>query len=96
LSDPLRAGVVLVTLDEPLVRAESLRLAAALAGTHVAVVGVVRNRVTDSSIDQPLTLDPVVPTVIAPASHTPLVGVTAIREWYARWRVEDEPRRSSL
>ena len=50
LSDPLRAGVVLVTLDEPLVRAESLRLAAALAGTHVAVVGVVRNRVTDSSM----------------------------------------------
>ena len=88
LHDPERAGVVLVTLDEPLVRAEALRLAAALRAARVAITGVIENRVADDASDATITevlLPESVPHIAAPAYPDPLVGLAAIQAWSARW-----------
>ena len=85
LHDPERAAVVLVMLDEPLVRAESLRLASALRSTGIAISGVLMNRVQgDASPVDGLPLD-VRPQLVAPASPAPLVSAAAIREWMREW-----------
>ena len=94
LHDAARAGVVLVTIDEPLVRAESERLRAALERARIAVVGTVRNRVTALEATNPVHRDAAALEVAAPISTIPLVGQRALREWYDRWRVAGQPRMS--
>lgn len=85
LRDPARAAIVLVTLDEPLVRAESLRLASALQSSGIAISGVVANRVgRDGSGTSALPLD-TVPQLGAPVSRIPLVSAFTIREWMREW-----------
>ena len=85
LRDPERAAVVLVTLDEPLVRAESLRLASALRSAGISISGVVTNRVeADTTAVYALPLD-TSSQLAAPVSHTPLVSIGAIREWMREW-----------
>ncbi|HET9452776.1 MAG TPA: ArsA family ATPase [Gemmatimonadaceae bacterium] len=85
LRDPARCGMVLVTLEEPVVRAESERLAAAAAERGVAVRAVVHNRGTSSSL--PVGAAGV--QVVAPAEQEPLVGADAIRRWTSRWIAAD-------
>ncbi|HKO15309.1 MAG TPA: ArsA family ATPase [Gemmatimonadaceae bacterium] len=89
LLDPTRAGVILVALDEPLVRGESERLAAALQSASVHVLGIAWNRVADTASDHvaPLPVAAPVPQLLAPAADAPLVGADAIRAWLARWRL---------
>ena len=79
LHDETRSGVLLVSLDEPSVRAETTRLATLLRATGVSVLGEVRNRAAlDGAADG-------TSVVIAPELAKPLVGVEAIREWTSTW-----------
>lgn len=91
LHDATRAGVVLVSLDEPVVVAESARLAISLRQRQVAVVGEVWNRFdvdrerTDASrhnADRQLAAATVFE---APLLSGPLVGLDAIRKWSDHW-----------
>jgi arsenite-transporting ATPase len=85
LHDGTRAGIVLVTLAEPLVRAESIRLAGTLRASGVALLGVVENRAADRPTPMDHWYDRVLPYVVAPASPRPLIGAAAIRQWSAEW-----------
>lgn len=87
LRDPARCGMVLVTLDEPVVRAESERLAAAATDRGVAVRAVVHNRGSATS----LPVGGAEMQVVAPPEHEPLVGVAAIRRWTSRWTAAGPP-----
>jgi arsenite-transporting ATPase len=82
LHDPSRAGVVLVSLDEPVVTAETKRLADLLRSTGISVLGEIRNRVTKAAHDAGAR------TRVAPESDRPLIGVDAIRDWSRSWRRE--------
>jgi anion-transporting ArsA/GET3 family ATPase len=87
LRDPKRCGVVLVTLDQPVVRAETERLAEAVRARHVTVAGVILNRAT-STPALPVTDAPV--HFQAPAVDPPPVGVDALRRWSESWTMRDE------
>jgi hypothetical protein len=82
---------VLVSLDEPVVVAESARLAISLRQRQVAVVGEVWNRFdvdrerTDASrhdADRELASATIFE---APRLSGPLVGFDAIRKWSDHW-----------
>ncbi|WP_260525847.1 ArsA family ATPase [Gemmatirosa kalamazoonensis] len=75
LGDAARAGVLVVTLDEPVVRAESARLIDAVRARGMDVVGVLRNRAAAPG-----------PDMSAPAVPG-LLGVDALRAWAARWTI---------
>ena len=85
LHDETRAGVLLVSLDEPSVRVETARLADLLRGKGVAVIGEILNRA--------LTNGPTggMPVATAPEFPRPLVGVEAIREWTSTWKRPHSP-----
>jgi arsenite-transporting ATPase len=91
LHDKSRAGVVLVSLDEPVVVAETGRLAQRLASTGVAIVGDIRNRVREApSPDEALGAAALTQSfVLAPELDPPPVGVAAIRDWCERWQQRD-------
>lgn len=82
LADPERATVILVTLDEPLVRSETERLAAAVTELGLAVSAVVWNRG-----DVPLSAAGSVPQVAAPEESPSPRGLPALKSWHGRWRV---------
>ena len=84
LHDETRAGILLVSLDEPSVRAETSRLGDLLRATGIAVLGEVRNRAASSSAGG-------MPVVTAPEFARPLVGVEAIREWTSTWERPHSP-----
>jgi len=87
LRDGARAGLVLVSLDEPIVIAETRRLARALQTTGVSILGEIRNRV--SSRRARVTSDPSRPLFVAPELEPPPIGVAAIRDWCERWSEQD-------
>jgi hypothetical protein len=76
--------VLIAALDEPVVRAETARLAAAIDALGVGVIGVVWNRATiavsplpESSARRQFCADYVSP---------PPIGVPALRAWSGSWR----------
>jgi arsenite-transporting ATPase len=82
LHDPQQCAVVLVTLDEPVVREESERLARTIADRGVALAGIVTNRARGDAL-------PVGRTALhfeAPLEQPPPVGVDALRRWGQTWR----------
>jgi hypothetical protein len=86
---------VLVSLDEPMVVAESARLAAALKDKGTAVVAEVWNRVEDRRAPANQRAEGVTGAslvLLAPLAASPLVGTSAIREWSQHWL----PRSASL
>lgn len=83
LRDHARAGVVLVSLDEPIVVAETSRLARALTQTGVSILGEIRNRVSPRSAQSPA--DSSRPFFLAPEREPPPIGVADIRDWCERW-----------
>ena len=86
LHDATRAGVVLVSLDEPAVVTETRRLSARLAATGIAINGLVRNRVSRSyGVAWPESTN----ALTAPETDPAPIGVAAIREWCERWRVQN-------
>jgi arsenite-transporting ATPase len=86
LRDPRHAGMVIITLDEPLVRGETARLISAARGEGVAVGAVLWNRWPGRTLPVPLPADPPVPQFVAPAVAPPPVGPTALRAWAGQWR----------
>jgi arsenite-transporting ATPase len=87
LHDPDRCGVLLVTLDEPVVRWESERLLRELRERGTDVIGVMFNRVEQSAIDSttPLPAEPPVSQFLAAAMTPPPVGVNVLRRWADTW-----------
>lgn len=90
LRDAERCGVVLVTLDEPVVRDETRRLASELRERGIALSAVVRNRATSSAL--PVDVDGV--QLEAPGVHPPPVGVRGLREFGNAWTEQRPERRS--
>lgn len=96
LRDAQKCGVVLVTLDQPVVRAETERLAAEVRRRNVGITGVVLNRATRSSalpvVDAPLHFE-------APAVDPAPVGIEALRRWGMSWksytRTDSSPKAST-
>ena len=82
LRDPERAVVVLVSLDEPVVRDETERLAREVAARGVAVGAVVVNR---ASAGAALPVPQVAMHLVAPTAATTPIGVEALRRWGASW-----------
>jgi arsenite/tail-anchored protein-transporting ATPase len=81
--DANRAGVLIAALDEPVVRAETARLARAIDSLGIAVIGVVWNRVTnavsplpESNAQRQFCADNVSPSPI---------GVDMLRAWSRSW-----------
>jgi arsenite/tail-anchored protein-transporting ATPase len=83
LGDAERTAVFIVTLSEPLVRAETDRLMAALSDGDVAVAAVIVNRQSAHSADGG-GYEP--PVILAPAVAAPM-GDYALREFIEAWRI---------
>jgi arsenite-transporting ATPase len=81
LADPARSTVILVTLDEPLVRSETERLTVAVATLGLTVGAVIWNR-----SNLPLSAGGAVPQFAAPEESPSPRGLAALRQWYSRWR----------
>jgi arsenite-transporting ATPase len=77
LRDPALTGAVLVTLDEPLVRGESERLAGALSERGIGITGIVTNR---GGVSKPIAGAESIPRLTAPLLSPPPVGLAAIRD----------------
>lgn len=92
LRDSARAALVLVTLDEPVVHAETERLAAEVRAREIAISGVVVNRA--SAIAAPLPVPDAAVHFQAPAVTPSPVGVDALRRWRNTWKLVDAQRRN--
>ena len=81
LSDPERTAVFVVTLEEPMVRAETERLRAALRAAGIREAGVIVNRALSAHAY------PAARTVHAPEQATSPVGITALRSFFESWEL---------
>jgi len=84
LHDADRSGVLIASLDEPVVRAETSRLAAAIAALGVDVIGIAWNRVTIAVSPLPESRAP--RQFCADHVSPPPIGVAALRAWGRSWR----------
>jgi arsenite/tail-anchored protein-transporting ATPase len=84
LHDGKRCRVIVVALDEPVVRAETERLAAAVRVRGINVAALVWNRVR--SAPSPLPASVVERQFFAEDVTPPPVGAAALRKWSASWR----------
>jgi arsenite-transporting ATPase len=84
LHDASRAAVVVVSLDEPLVRGETSRLVQAVRSRGLAITGLLWNRLDEADPATPLVTDATA-QYRAPAAVPPPVGLDALRAWTARW-----------
>ncbi len=84
LHNPDDCGLIVVALDEPVVRAETLRLAAAVRACGIDVAAIVWNRVTSEPSPLPATVS--ARQFFAEELHPPPVGAAALREWSRGWR----------
>ncbi|MEX1182540.1 MAG: ArsA-related P-loop ATPase [Gemmatimonadota bacterium] len=84
IHDPTRTAVILVTIDEPLVAAETRRLAAALEENGVRVAAVLCNRGHDVCAAAPEYAGAI--RISAPFAD-PLIGADALREFAAAWKI---------
>ena len=87
LADGQRAGLLVVALDEPLVRTETSRLIAAVAARGVAVIGLLWNRA--GRMPLPLSLPTPIPQLVSGEVAPPPVGITALRRWREGWLTLD-------
>jgi arsenite/tail-anchored protein-transporting ATPase len=83
LHDPARAGVFIVTLEEPLVQAETRRLETVLREAGVAVAAVIVNRAGASAA----AVAAAGPVLRAPERRPPPVGAAALREFAGTWKI---------
>jgi arsenite/tail-anchored protein-transporting ATPase len=90
LRDPEQAGLVVVSLDEPLVRGETSRLVAAARAEGLDVRGVVWNRWTGGAPPSPLSANPPVAQFVAPAATPAPIGALLLRAWADHWREVSE------
>ena len=85
LHDSERACVLVVTMDEPLVRDETARLAASIRALGISVTGAIWNRAA-GSYPAPLPLERPLAHFESPVTVPAPRGVDALREWSASWR----------
>ena len=83
LHDPGRGAVLIVAIDEPLVRAETSRLLASVRQLGIEIAGILWNR-GDEQV-RPLPSDPPVAQFAARATEPAPVGVAELRRWSAHW-----------
>ena len=83
LTDASRATVLVVTLDEPLVRAETLRLIDAVRALQIDVAGVLWNRTKTAPAALPT--EAAADQFVAPALEPAPRGVERLRQWHAHW-----------
>ena len=84
LADSSRSGVLVVALDEPIVRLETSRVIDRVRALHNAVPAVIWNRVRDAP--DPLPVEPPVRQFVAAELDDPPVGVSRLLEWLDDWR----------
>jgi len=82
LHDRARSGVVLVTLDEPVVRAQTRRLASEVRRRGSDVIALVWNRATRVA---PLPRTVAARQVCAGEARPSPIGVAALRKWSRSW-----------
>jgi arsenite/tail-anchored protein-transporting ATPase len=87
IRDESAAGVIVVTLPEPLVAAETQRLIGALADAAVPVAAVLVNRspARDAAVAMSMTASAV--RLHAPALAAPPVGAAALHDFVDTWRI---------
>lgn len=84
LRDHMECGVVVVALDEPVVRIETERLVAAVREREVEVTAVIWNRLTEDPSPLPATL--AARQFFADEASPPPVGAASLRAWSRTWR----------
>jgi arsenite-transporting ATPase len=84
IRDRTQCGLVLVSLDEPVVRAETERLSAAVESRGVEVVALVWNRAERAPA--PLPAGVAGRQLFAQETNPPPIGVKALRLWLRSWR----------
>ena len=85
LHDGAQCGLVLVSLDEALVRTETTRLAAAVRARGIDVAAIIWNRVERPLRPLPATV--AARQFVAEEVQPPPIGARAIREWSLSWRI---------
>ena len=83
LEDRARAGAVVVTLDEPLVRGETNRLMGAIEERGVGVLALLWNQVDEPP--EPLSVPVHVPQLLCAHLSPPPIGVAALARWRDGW-----------
>lgn len=83
LHDDAHSGVVVVSLDEPVVRAETERLVGAVRRRRLNVPALIWNRVTDAPIPLPAAVAG--RQLFARETSPPPIGVAALRTWSRSW-----------
>jgi arsenite-transporting ATPase len=84
LHTPAHAGLILVSLDEPVVRAETERLSQAVRSRGIDVPLLLWNRTR--STPSPLPVAYAARQFVADETQPPPVGVAALRMWLQSWR----------
>jgi arsenite-transporting ATPase len=84
LHDRERSGVILVTLDEPVVRVQTRRLSRAVRQRGSDVIALIWNR-TARAVD-PLPRSVAARQVCAGETRPSPIGVAALRKWSRSWR----------
>jgi len=87
LQDATRAGVLVVALDEPVVRLETPRVIQRVRSLGDHVPALIWNRVRE--IPAPLPVEPPVRQFVAAAVAPSLVGAARLIEWHDGWRALD-------
>jgi arsenite-transporting ATPase len=84
IHDPVQCGLVIVALDEPIVRAETERLSSEVRSRGVDVIALLWNRVGKRAAPLPATVAG--RQLFAEETNPPPIGVTALRQWLGSWR----------
>lgn len=84
LHDPRECGVIIVALDEPVVRAETERLVSAVRERGMDVAAVVWNRLTHVCAPLPAAL--ATRQFFADEASPPPIGAVSLRAWSCAWR----------
>jgi arsenite-transporting ATPase len=87
LHDEARAGVLVVALDEPIVRLEAARVIERVRALGNSVPGVLWNRAR--GVPMPLPVEPPVRQFVAADVTPPPVGAVSLLHWLDDWRVLD-------
>jgi arsenite-transporting ATPase len=84
LADATRSGVMVVALDEPIVRLETSRVVDRVQSLGNAVPAILWNRARHTPA--PLPVEPSVRQFVAAELDDPPVGVSRLLEWFDDWR----------
>jgi arsenite/tail-anchored protein-transporting ATPase len=87
LTAPEETAAVLVTLDEPVVWAETERLHRALEAAKIPVAALIINRTDGGPLRGHPVLRPIPRVIRAPLLPEPPIGLTGLREFLGRWEL---------